>query len=338
MNNWVYEGFDKTYERLGVSFDKLYYESNTWELGKSMVTDGLEKGLFYQKEDGSVWVDLEDQGLDHKILLRSDGTSVYITQDLGTAHLRYEDMGVDRMIYVVADEQDYHFQVLFAALKKLGEPYADGLHHLSYGMVDLPSGKMKSREGTVVDADDLMDTVFEEAQKATRDRGEISALTADEQDEIITKISLSALKYYILRVDPKKRMMFDPTESVDLQGQTGPYIQNAFVRINSILNRGGSAAKADGAYALNVEERRLLSELIAFPDVVDEAARQYNPSLVAQYCYSLSKAFHRFYHDHRVLNAESEAAQVFRLRLIPQIAHVLKQGMQLLGIGMPEKM
>jgi arginyl-tRNA synthetase len=338
MNDWVYTGFDATYERLGVSFDKLYYESNTWQLGKSMVADGLKKELFYQKEDGSVWVDLEDQGLDHKILLRSDGTSVYITQDLGTAHLRYEDMGVDRMIYVVADEQDYHFQVLFAALKKLGEPYADGLHHLSYGMVDLPSGKMKSREGTVVDADELMDTVFEEAHKATQDRGEIGTLTPDEQRQIIENISLGALKYFILRVDPKKRMLFDPTESVDLQGQTGPYIQNAYVRINSILNRGGADVYESGAYALHVDERRLLSELIAFGDVVEDAARQYNPSLVAQYCYSLSKAFHRFYHDHRVLNAETEAAKAFRLRLIPQIAHVLKQGMHLLGIGMPDKM
>ncbi len=338
MNAWVYEGFEKTYARLGVSFDKLYYESDTWELGKAMVMEGVKQSAFYQKEDGSVWVNLEEQGLDHKILLRSDGTSVYITQDLGTAHLRFEEFGAQRMVYVVADEQDYHFHALFGTLKKLKEPYADGLHHLSYGMVDLPSGKMKSREGTVVDADDLLDTVYAEAEKAAADRGEITGLTEAEQKENLRKISLSALKFFILRVDPKKRMLFDPAESVDLQGQTGPYIQNAYVRVRSILARTeGMSGNYDG-YSLNEDEKRLLSEVSALPEVVAQAADQYSPSVVAQYCYNLAKSFHRYYHEYRVLNAETEQARAFRIQLVTQVAHVLKEAMDLLGIEMPEKM
>ncbi|HLF65625.1 MAG TPA: arginine--tRNA ligase [Saprospiraceae bacterium] len=338
MNNWVYEGFEKTYAHLGISFDKLYYESETWQLGKEMVMEGLKKGLFYQKEDGSLWVDLEDQGLDHKILLRSDGTSVYITQDLGTAHLRYKEFGARRMVYVVADEQDYHFQALFGTLKKLKEPYADGLHHLSYGMVDLPSGKMKSREGTVVDADDLLETVKAEAHKAAADRGEITGMTEDEQNEVIRKISLAALKFFILRVDPHKRMLFDPAESVDLQGQTGPYIQNAYVRIRSILARtDGMDIPSDG-YMLKEDEKRLISVVAALPDILNEAAAQYSPSTVAQYCYNLAKSFHRYYHEYRVLNAETDQARAFRIKLVTQVAHVLHEAMELLGIEMPEKM
>jgi arginyl-tRNA synthetase len=263
---------------------------------------------------------------------------VYITQDLGTAHLRYEELGAQRMVYVVADEQDYHFQALFGTLKKLKEPYADGLYHLSYGMVDLPSGKMKSREGTVVDADDLLDTVYEEARKAATERGEIAGLSEDEQQEILRKISLAALKFFILRVDPKKRMLFDPAESVDLQGQTGPYIQNAYVRVRSILARAENITAPDEGYVLISEEKRLLSEICALPDVIDTAAMQYSPSIVAQYCYNLAKAFHRYYHEYRVLNAETEQARAFRLVLVTQVARALKNGMELLGIEMPEKM
>ncbi len=338
MNSWVYAGFDETYARLGVEFDKLYYESDTWELGKEMVMQGLAKGAFYRKDDGSIWVDLEDLGLDKKILLRSDGTSVYITQDLGTAHLRYQDFKAQRMVYVVADEQDYHFQALFGTLKKLNEPYADGLYHLNYGMVDLPSGKMKSREGTVVDADDLMDTVFEEARKAAADRGEIDGMEDAERQDILRKISLAALKYFILRVDPRKRMLFDPAESVDLQGQTGPYIQNAYVRIRSILARTTQMSESDDGYTMNQDEKRLLSEVLALPETIRQAANQYSPALLAQYCYNLAKAFHRYYHDYRVLNAETEQARTFRIRLVTQVADVLRNAMELLGIEMPEKM
>jgi arginyl-tRNA synthetase len=338
MNAWVYEGFDQTYARLGVAFDKKDYESQTWEQGKDMVIAGLERGVFYRHEDGSVWVDLSDEGLDQKILLRSDGTSVYITQDLGTAHMRYAELGTRRMVYVVADEQDYHFKALFSTLKKLDEPYADGLHHLSYGMVDLPSGKMKSREGIVVDADDLLDTVYAEAEKAAADRGEIAGMTPEEQEDILNRISLAALKFFILRVDPKKRMLFNPAESVDLQGQTGPYIQNAYVRIRSILARVEDRKDNAGRYEPNADERRLLSENIQFHEVVRDAAEQYSPSLVAQYCYNLAKTFHRYYHEYRVLNAETPGAREYRLRLITCVARTLQDGMELLGIGMPEKM
>lgn len=340
MNNWVYAGFDTTFRELGVTFDKLYYESDTYLLGKDMVDQGLDAGVFYQKEDGSVWADLTAAKLDHKAVLRSDGTSLYITQDLGTAHLRYQDFGVEKMVYVVADEQNYHFQVLFEVLKRLGEPYAEGLYHLSYGMVDLPTGKMKSREGTVVDADDLIDEVIAEARLNSQERDTTAELSQAERDEIIHRIGLSALKFFIMKVHPKKRMIFDPKESVDLQGQTGPYVQNAYVRIRSVLRKAGVEVfpEASAYTDLSADEKDLIQQLYAFPAIINEAAREYDPSAVAAYGYQLAKSFHKFYHDYSILNAESPAARDFRLALSQAIAQVLSHSMQLLGIDMPERM
>jgi len=332
MNAWVYAGFDETYRALGVDFDKLYFESETYLLGKDLVEEGLSRGVFFRKADGSVWVDLTDVGLDEKLLLRSDGTSVYMTQDIGTAQRRYEELGATRMIYVVADEQNYHFQALFAILEKLGAPYAAGLHHLSYGMVDLPEGKMKSREGTVVDADDLLAEVIGEADAAARER--------DNHDpDNVRQIGLAALKYFIIKVDPKKRMIFDPKASVDLQGQTGPYIQNAYVRIRSILRKGESAARVDiSGYQMLPDEKLLLNLMSQAGQVVQDAAREYNPSLIAHYSYQLAKEYHRYYHDVKVLQAESAEAMSFRLRLIESLANLLADMLDLLGIGMPDKM
>ncbi len=339
MNNWVYAGFDVTYKALGVSFDTLYYESDTYLLGKDLIEKGLKENVFYRKADGSVWVNLEDEGMDEKILLRSDGTSVYMTQDLGTADLRYQETGADQMIYVVGDEQNYHFQALFAILKKLGAPYAEGLHHLSYGMIDLPGGRMKSREGTVVDADDLIADVINEARLGIAERGEVEGLSDAEKEEITRKIGLAALKFFMIKIDPKKRMTFDPKASVDLQGQTGPYIQNAYVRILSILRKGGTMDNADATgYKVNGDEKKLLIELTSFAQVVAHAARQLDPSQVANYCYQLAKEFHRYYHEHRILNAETDAARAFRLEFIQLIARVLEDAMGLLGIEMPERM
>ncbi len=340
MNLWVYDGYDVTYERMGVSFDKLYYESETYLLGKEAIEEGLEKDIFYRKEDGSVWIDLEDAKLDHKLVLRSNGTSVYMTQDIGTAQLRYQDFGVDRMVYTVADEQNYHFQVLFEILQRLEEPYADGLYHLSYGMVDLPSGRMKSREGTVVDADDLMEEVIKEARKQAAERGTLDALKAEEREEVIRKVAMAALKYFIVRVNPKKRMTFNPAESVDMQGQTGPYIQNAYVRIQSVLRKAGTfdASNAVEHEFLDPIERDLTAQLYAFPDIIRQAAEEYDPSHLANYCFDLAKSFHRFYHDFQILKAETEAARAFRLQLSTAIANTLKTGMGLLGIEMPDRM
>ncbi len=331
MNGWVYAGFEETYQNLGVSFDKLYYESETYLLGKGIVEDGLNKKVFYQKEDGSVWVDLTDAGLDHKILLRSDGTSVYMTQDVGTAQMRYDEFGTGRMIYVVADEQNYHFQALFAIMAKVGAPYANGLHHLSYGMVDLPEGKMKSREGTVVDADDLMKTVIEEAAIAAEEREEVD-------QEVIRKIGMSALKYFIIKVDPRKRMTFDPKASVDMQGQTGPYIQNAYVRIQSIIRRAEDGGGSYEGYVVNDDEKTLLNMLGQIAHVIENAAKEYSPALVANYAFGLAKEYHRYYHEVQVLKAESEEAKNYRLALIEVIGDVLKNTMDLLGIEMPERM
>lgn len=340
MNAWVYEGFDRTYEKLGVSFDKLYYESQTYLLGKDLVNHGLDRGVFERREDGSVWADLSDAKLDQKAVLRKDGTSLYITQDLGTARLRYDDFEVDKMVYVVADEQNYHFQVLFELLKRLEEPYAAGLYHLSYGMVDLPTGKMKSREGTVVDADDLVAEVLAEARTATQDRDTTAELSEEEQAEIIRKIGLAALKYFIIKVGPQKRMVFNPQESVDLQGQTGPYIQNAYVRIQSVLRKaeGFSLKAAPGYDRLEEAEKELLLQLYAFPELIQEAARSYDPSIIAAFCYDLAKNYHKFYHDHSILRAENEATKAFRLALCRAVANALRTGMQLLGIEMPERM
>jgi arginyl-tRNA synthetase len=339
MNNWVYEGFETTYKALGVEFDKLYYESQTYLLGKEYIDKGLEGGTFYKKEDNSVWIDLEAEKLDHKLVLRSDGTSVYMTQDIGTAEKRYEETPAEKMIYVVGDEQEYHFKVLFEILKKLNVPYAEGLHHLSYGMVDLPTGRMKSREGTVVDADDLIAEIITEAENSAKERGELEGLTEAEQKEVYRKIGLSALKFFILRVSAKRRMVFNPQESLDMQGQTGPYIQNAYVRIASVLRRNEtSVTKTHNYTGLHDAEKVLIKELVKYPTVLQEAADKYDPSLVSSYAYTLAKAFHKFYHDVSILKAETEDARTFRILLSQQVALVLKKSMRLLGIEMPEKM
>lgn len=340
MNGWVYQGFESTYKRLGVDFDKLYYESNTYLLGKDMIEKGLANNTFYTKEDGSTWADLTDAKLDQKAVLRSDGTSLYITQDIGTARLRYDDFGVDKMVYVVADEQNYHFQVLFEILKRLGEPYAAGLYHLNYGMVDLPSGRMKSREGTVVDADDLMDEVVREAQAASEDRETTSELSAEEKQQIINQIGLAALKFFILKVNPKKRMVFDPKESVDMQGQTGPYVQNAYVRTQAVARKAGERdlSLAAGHTTLEKGEVDLINQVYTFPAIIQEAAEQYDPSLIASYCYELAKAFHKFWHDYSILSADSEATVAFRLVLCKAVGNTLKTGMNLIGIDMPDRM
>ena len=340
MNDWVYQGFDETYKQLGVAFDQLYFESETYLLGKDAVQKGLQEGLFYQKEDGSVWIDLTDANLDQKLVLRSDGTSVYMTQDIGTAQKRYQDFGVDKMVYVVANEQNYHFQALFEILKRLGEPYADGLYHLSYGMVDLPTGKMKSREGTVVDADDLIAEVVEEARKNTVDRDTISSLSEKEREEVVRQIAIAALKFFIIKVQPQKRMVFDPKESVDLQVQTGPYVQNAYVRVQSVLRKAGTPALDAAADYQQIEpqEKEMLNMAYAFPALVKLAAEEYDPSSIANFCYDLAKAYHRFYHDLSILNAKTAEAKAFRLQLSQAVANILQQGMGLLGIEMPERM
>lgn len=342
LNQWVYDGFAQTYQELGVHFDKNYYESETYLVGKDRVLEGLEKGVFYRKEDGSVWIDLEDAKLDHKLVLRSDGTSVYMTQDIGTAMLRYDDFKMSKLVYVVGDEQNYHFKVLFEIMKRLGAPYADGLKHLSYGMVDLPSGKMKSREGTVVDADELIAEVIEEARKGSVESGVITDLSPEEQNALNTQIGLAALKYFILKVNPQKRMLFDPKESVDLQGHTGPYIQNACVRARSILRK----AKAQGidysgeiSYtALETAEKDIIAQMARLPETIQAAAAAYDPSAIAAFCYDLAKSYHRFYHDYQILKADSPEAQIFRLQLCEMVARVLTTGMDLLGIEMPERM
>ncbi len=341
MNSWVLSGISETYERLGAHFDKNYYESEVYSIGKAIVTKGLESGVFFRKEDGSVWANLEDIGMDQKIVLRSDGTSVYITQDLGTAALRYDDFKADRFIYVVADEQEYHFQVLFELLKRLGAPYAEGLHHLSYGMVELPEGKMKSREGKIVDADDLIEDVIALAKGESQDRGELQSMSLEEREAQYEMIGLGALKYFILKVNAKKRMIFNPKESVDLQGQTGPYIQNAFVRIKSLQRKdhdGSIEHRMDEYDAVAPQEKHLLLLLMAYPRVLEESTESYNPSNLAGYLYQLAKAFHKFYHDIRILSAETAAARGFRLQLSQSVARVLESGMNILGISMPERM
>ena len=340
MNGWVYRGFDETYTKLGVSFDCVYYESETYLLGKKAIDDGLQKGIFYRQDDGSVWVNLEDVGMDRKILLRSDGTSVYMTQDIGTAQKRYEDYGIRRMVYTVADEQDYHFKVLFEILRRMEEPYADGLHHLSYGMVELPTGRMKSREGTVVDADDLIAEVISEVRTISEERGELAALPIEEQELILRQIGLGALKFFMIKVQPRKRMVFDPRESVDMQGQTGPYIQNAGVRIKSVLRKANTetAGSYDKYSDVSELEKALLRQLIQFPQVVKEAGTNYDPSALANYAYQLAKDYHRFYHEVRILNAPDAAAKNFRIALSGQVGRVLEKAFYLLGIEMPERM
>ncbi|NNE30179.1 MAG: arginine--tRNA ligase [Saprospiraceae bacterium] len=341
LNKWVYRGFNETYNSLGVEFDKMYYESQTYIPGKKYIEKGLEEGVFYKKEDGSVWIDLEDVKMDQKLVLRSDGTSVYMTQDIGTAQIRYEDLGVDQMVYVVGDEQDYHFKVLFEILKRLGAPYSDGLFHLSYGMVDLPTGKMKSREGTVVDADDLVEEVVEEIRKNAKERGTLVDVKKEEQEEIFRRLGLGALKYFILKVNPQKRMVFNPAESVDIQGNTGPYIQNAFVRIQSVLRKAEINAPMNYQTAFSKWEpleKELMSILAQFPAVVKQSGESLDPSALANYSYEVARAYHKFYHDHSILNAETAEVKEFRLALSQMTGKVLETGMGLLGIQMPDKM
>jgi len=339
MNSWVYEGFEQTYQALGVSFDSIYYESDTYLLGKEHIEKGLEQNVFYRKADNSVWIDLEDAKLDHKIVLRSDGTALYMTQDIGTVDKRYQDTGASKMVYVVGDEQDYHFKVLFEIVKRLGAKYADGLYHLSYGMVDLPTGKMKSREGTVVDADDLISEIILEAKESAESSEEISSLSQEGRSEIFRRIGLAALKFFILKVGARKRMVFDPKESLDMQGQTGPYIQNAYVRVMSVLRKDvESNFEGDPYTDLKDEEKALIMELTQFPQLIKSAAEKYEPSDMANYCYGLAKLYHKFYHECRILSAPDQATKYFRLKLSKQVASVLSKGMNLLGIEMPERM
>ncbi len=342
MNGWVYEGFEETYQKIGISFDKVYHESETYLLGKDIIQDGLEKDVFYQEEDGSVWIDLTANKLDKKLLLRSDGTSVYMTQDLGTADLKYKDFQIDKSVYVVGNEQDYHFNVLFKILEKLDRPYSKGLYHLSYGMVDLPTGKMKSREGTVVDADDLVNQMLEIAKQKTDELGKADDFEPEALQKLYHQIAIGALKYYLLKVDPQKRMMFNPEESVDFEGDAGPFIQYNFARISSLLRKAESLGiKKDGfdGYSdLKPSEIALIQIIYNLPKKIEEAAQNYSPSIVAQYAYEVAKTYSKFYNDCPVLVAEGEAAKSFRLMLSAQTAQVLEKTMNLLGIEMPEKM
>lgn len=342
MNGWVYAGFDETYHRIGSDFEKTYYESETYLPGKKFVEKGLESGILYRKEDGSVWIDLTDEGLDEKLLLRRDGTSVYITQDLGLAQQKYEDFPYDQSIYVIADEQNYHMKVLHLILKKLGMPYADGIYHLSYGMVELPSGRMKSREGTVVDADDLVAEMVSEAEKKTKEHSRIEDFTPEELKELYETIGVGALKYFLLRVDPKKKMIFNPEESIEFYGFTGPFIQYTHARIKSILRKESvkatPAVDAWGAEGLLKLEKELLLLLEQYPNIVQQAADEHNPSVVAIYAFNIAKAYNTFYTEHSVLNAESEEKKQLRLRLCQMTANVIKSSMQLLGIRVPERM
>jgi arginyl-tRNA synthetase len=340
MNDWVYQGFNATYKNIGVDFDKTYYESDTYLLGKDIVEEGLAKGVFYKKEDQSVWIDLTEEGLDHKLVLRGDGTSVYITQDLGTTDLKFKDFSSDKSIWVVGNEQDYHFKVLFAILSKLGRSYAEGCYHLSYGMVDLPSGKMKSREGTVVDADELVEEMVSTSKGITEEKGKTEGFTDEQLEDLYRMVALGALKYYLLKVEPKKRMLFNPAESIDFQGNTGPFIQYTHARIKSILRKSGLDAfpVPAGLQAVNAEEIELIFLLKDFNKVIQNAAAEYSPALVANYVYDLAKTFNGFYTKHSVLNEPDESLKRFRLSLIEEVAAVIKKSMGLLGIGVPEKM
>ena len=340
MNSWVYAGFDETYRRLGVDFDKIYYESETYLEGKEKVLEGLEKGVFYRKEDGSVWADLTPDGLDHKLLLRSDGTSVYMTQDIGTAKLRYQDYPIDRMIYVVGNEQNYHFQVLSLLLDKLGFKWGKDLIHFSYGMVELPEGKMKSREGTVVDADDLMDEMIGTARQMSDERESLRDLPEAERNDVLRMVGLGALKYFILKVDPRKNMTFNPKESIDFNGNTGPFLQYTYARIQSILRKSQDDIDATDITTVvpNDKETALIQCLIDFGTVVSEAGKNYSPALIANYAYDLAKEFNQFYHDYSILREEDAQVRVFRLKLARTVAQVLKRAVWLLGMEVPERM
>ena len=343
MNNWVYAGFDETYERMGVSFDKIYYESNTYLEGKKKVLEGLEKGLFYRKEDGSVWADLTPQGLDHKLLLRADGTSVYMTQDIGTAEQRFTDYPIDKMIYVVGNEQNYHFQVLSILLDRLGFEWGKSLVHFSYGMVELPEGKMKSREGTVVDADDLMDEMITTARETSNELGKLDGLTPEEAEDIARIVGLGALKYFILKVDARKNMTFNPKESIDFNGNTGPFIQYTYARIRSVLRKAAEQGinlptTLHTGIELSEKEEGLVQMLADFTAVVRQAGTDYLPSVIANYCYNLVKEYNQFYHDFSILREENADTKAFRLALSAEVAKIVRLGMGLLGIEVPERM
>ncbi|WP_343558547.1 arginine--tRNA ligase [Sphingobacterium sp.] len=340
MNSWVYAGFEKTYKQLGVNFDKYYYESDTYLLGKDIIQEGLDKGVFFKKEDNSVWIDLTDEGLDQKLVLRGDGTSVYITQDLGTAQLKYDEFKMSESIYVVGNEQDYHFKVLFLILKKLGKSWADGLFHLSYGMVDLPSGKMKSREGTVVDADDLMAEMLKTAQERTEELGKTEGLAEEAKAELYNTIGMGALKYFLLKVDPKKRLLFDPNESVDFQGHTGPFIQYTHARIKSVLSKAGFDSNSPVSVLTSISpyERDLIQQLGAFPETIEASAQEFSPAQLANYIYEVAKLYNKFYHEESILKAEADDVKNFRLHLSAAAAKVIAKGMELLGISVPERM
>ena len=337
LNNWVYEGFESTYNRLGVNFDKIYYESNTYLLGKEIVQEGLDSGVFFKKGDGSIWIDLTPEGLDEKIVQRSDGTSVYITQDIGTADLKYQEFKMDKFVYVVGNEQDYHFKVLQLILKRLGKSYADGLYHLSYGMVDLPEGKMKSREGTVVDADELMDEVVATAKKQTEELGKTDGMSSKELDELYEVLGLGALKYYLLKVDAKKRMMYDPKESIDFQGNTAPFIQYTYTRIASLL-RAAEKVNFSLPTTFHSIEKELIKQLNAYPEVITSAANNYNPSEVANAIYDLAKTFNKFYHELTILGELDSNTRSFRISLSKTVGETIKHGFGLLGIQVPERM
>ena len=343
MNDWVYQGFDETYKAMGVGFDKIYYESETYLEGKAKVEEGLAKGLFFRKPDGSVWADLSNEGLDQKLLLRADGTSVYMTQDIGTADLRFKDYPIDKMIYVVGNEQNYHFQVLSILLDRLGFKWGKELVHFSYGMVELPNGKMKSREGTVVDADDLMEEMVSAARRTSEELGKFADMAENERNEIARIVGMGALKYFILKVDARKNMLFNPEESIDFNGNTGPFIQYTYARIRSIMRK----AEAEGivlpsvlphTLPLNEKEVQLIQKLNSFETVIEQAGKDYSPSGIANYCYELTKDFNQFYHDYSILNAESAEAKTLRLALAKNVAKTIKNGMQLLGIEVPERM
>lgn len=342
MNSWVYDGFNKTYADLGISFDRIYYESQTYLLGKALVQKGLEMGVFERHEDGSVWCDLTADGLDQKLLLRSDGTSVYMTQDLGTAERRFEEYSLDELIYVVGNEQNYHFQVLKLILKKLGFDWSDNIYHLSYGMVELPEGKMKSREGTVVDADDLLEKMYNTAKETSLELGKLDDMSEAEQDELFRMLSLGALKYFIIKVDPRKTMLFDPKESIDFNGNTGPFIQYTYARIKSILRKaqaqGIDWTSVSESVELNPKEVRIIKILNNFPNKIAEAGEAHSPAIVANYAYELAKEFNQYYHDTPILREENKAVLAFRLQLIELIARVLTKAMDILGIKLPERM
>lgn len=338
MNEWVYAGFDETYARMGVSFDKIYYESNTYLEGKEKVLEGLEKGIFYRKDDNSVWADLSADGLDQKLLLRTDGTSVYMTQDIGTAKLRFQDYPIDQMIYVVGNEQNYHFQVLSLLLDKLGFSWGKDLIHFSYGMVELPNGKMKSREGTVVDADELMDEMISTARKMSE--GRLKGVPEEEMDDVYRIIGLGALKYFILKVDPRKNMLFNPQESIDFNGNTGPFVQYTYARIRSVLRKSDEADAATDitAYEPNEKEIEIIQRIADFPSVVSEAGRTYSPALIANYVFELAKGYNQFYHDYSILKEENGVARAFRLHLSRTVADIIRRGFSLLGVEVPERM